>query len=265
MGSETMGQKFRLDGMSAIVTGAATGIGFAIAEALAQSGAIVHIVDRDGGGAAVATAKLTDVGGMALAYACDVADQEDVRRVLGAILAKHGVDVLVNNAGVSSIGTVATTDSEEMDKVLQINVKSVYYCTRAVIEHMVEKGGGSVLNIASVAATSGLAERFAYSMSKGAVLSMTLSIARDFIKHGIRCNCISPARVHTDFVEGYLQKNYPDQYLQMFETLSAAQPIGRMAGSAEIGDLALYLCSKEARFVTGSNYQIDGGFSTLHG
>jgi 2-keto-3-deoxy-L-fuconate dehydrogenase len=134
----------------------------------------------------------------------------------------------------------------------------------AVIGHMKEQGGGVILNVASVAATLGLSDRFAYSMSKGAVVSMTLSVAKDYIKDNIRCNCISPARVHTAFVDGFLAKNYPGQEKEMFDKLSKTQPIGRMGKPDEIGALALYLCSDEAAFVTGSDYPIDGGFVRLN-
>ena len=260
----TESRKFRLDGKSAIITGGASGIGSAISAAFADAGATVHIVDLDGAAASATSSALISAGGKAFARTCNVADQAHVDDVFSAILASQPVDILVNNAGVSSIGTVATTSSQEFQKILDINVNSVYYCTRAIIGHMVERGRGVILNMASVAATAGLPERFAYSTSKGAVRAMTLSVAIDFVRQGIRCNCISPARVHTGFVDGYLAKNYPGRESEMFEKLSAAQPMGRMAKPAEIADLALYLCSDQAAFVTGTDYPIDGGFLNLH-
>lgn len=264
MFTTTGSSKFRLDGRSAIVTGGASGIGSAISAAFADAGATVHIVDLDDAAAAATSSTLTGAGGKAFAHTCNVADPAHVDAVFSAILARQSVDILVNNAGISSIGTLASTTSQEFQRILDINVNSVYYCTRAIIGHMVERGGGVILNMASVAATAGLSERFAYSTSKGAVRSMTISVAIDFVKQGIRCNCISPARVHTGFVDGYLAKNYPDRKGEIFEKLSAAQPIGRMAKPAEIADLALYLCSDEAAFVTGVDYLIDGGFFNLH-
>lgn len=264
MSTATESRKFRLDGRSAIVTGGASGIGSAISAAFADAGAAVHIIDLDDAAATATSSALTEAGSKAFAHVCNVADQADVDSVFGAILASQSVDILVNNAGISSIGTVASTTSREFQKILDVNVNSVYYCTRAVIGHMVERGGGVILNMASVAATAGLSERFAYSTSKGAVRSMTISIAIDFVKQGIRCNCISPARVHTGFVDGYLARNYPGRESEMFEKLSATQPIGRMAKPAEIADLALYLCSDQAAFVTGVDYPIDGGFFNLH-
>ena len=256
--------RFRLDGKSAIITGGASGIGSAISAAFADAGAMVHIVDLDGVAASATSSALTSAGGKAFAHTCNVADQSHVDDVFSAILARQPIDILVNNAGVSSVGTVATTSPQEFQRILDINVNSVYYCTRAIIGQMVERGGGVILSMASVAATAGLPDRFAYSTSKGAVRSMTISVATDFVKHGIRCNCISPARVHTGFVDGYLAKNYPGRESEMFEKLSAAQPIGRMAKPAEIADLALYLCSDQAAFVTGTDYPIDGGFFNLH-
>ena len=250
--------KFRLNGKIAVVTGAATGIGLAIATAFSEAGAKVVIVDLNGHAATAAAARLEG----AEAYVCNVADQAEVDRVFGAL---GRVDILVNNAGIAGIGTVATTTSADFDKVFAVNVKSVYNCCRAVVGGMAGRGGGVILNMASIAATSGLADRFSYSMSKGAVLAMTYSIARDFVTQKIRCNCISPARVHTGFVDGYLTANYPGREAEMFEKLSASSPIGRMAKPEEVANLALYLCSDEAEFVTGCDYPLDGGFFKLHG
>jgi 2-keto-3-deoxy-L-fuconate dehydrogenase len=255
--------KFRLDGRSAIVTGGANGIGFAIGSELARAGAAVHIVDVDLDGANRAAQRIVESGAVAEGHVCDVADQDDVDRVFGDLLSLGRVHILVNNAGIAGIGRVDTTSAADFDRVFQVNVKSVYHCTRACIGSMVKAGGGVILNMASIAASSGLDERFSYSMSKGAVLSMTYSIARDFLKHNIRCNAISPARVHTGFVDGYLAKNYPGKEGEMFERLSAAQPIGRMARPEEVADLALYLCSDEASFLTGIDYPLDGGFINL--
>jgi len=250
--------KFGLAGKVAVVTGAANGIGLAIATAFSEAGAKVHVVDLNGEAAASAAAGLRD----AEAHVCDVADQAEVDRVFGAL---GRVDILVNNAGIAGIGTVATTTAADFEKVFAVNVKSVYNCSRAVVGGMAERGGGVILNMASIAATSGLADRFSYSMSKGAVLAMTYSIARDFVRQKVRCNCISPARVHTGFVDGYLAANYPGREAEMFEKLSASSPMGRMAKPEEVANLALYLCSEEAGFVTGCDYPLDGGFFKLHG
>jgi NAD(P)-dependent dehydrogenase (short-subunit alcohol dehydrogenase family) len=249
---------FRLDGKTAVVTGAAAGIGLAIATALNGAGARVHLVDLNEEAARASAGKL----GNAEAHRCDVAAMADVDRVFGALLERERVDILVNNAGIAGIGTVATTSAEDFERVFSVNVKSVFHCTRAVVERMAEQGGGVILNMASIAGSSGLADRFSYSMSKGAVLAMTYSIARDYLGK-VRCNCISPARVHTGFVDGYLARNYPGREAEMFQKLSAAQPIGRMAEPEEVANLALYLCSDEAGFLTGVDYPLDGGFVNL--
>ena len=257
--------KFRLDGRSAIVTGGANGIGFAIASAFALAGATVHIVDLNLDAANEAVQRIAQAGGSAKGHACDVAVKDEVDRVFGDLLARERVHILVNNAGIAGIGRVDTTTAEDFDRVFQVNVKSVYYCTRACIGSMVKAGGGVILNMASISASSGLEDRFSYSMSKGAVLSMTYSIARDFLKQNIRCNAISPARVHTGFVDGYLARNYPGKEAEMFAKLSAAQPIGRMGEPEEVANLALFLCSDEAGFLTGVDYPLDGGFVNLRG
>lgn len=204
-------------------------------------------------------------GANASAHQCDISRQGEVNAVMQQIFRGVRVDILVNNAGVAHIGTVESTTEEDFDRVFRINVKGFYNCMRGVVEHMRARGGGVILNLASVAAWVGLADRFAYSMSKGAVVSMTKSVARDYVAHNIRCNSISPARVHTPFVDGYLRQHYPGREREMFEKLSHTQPIGRMAQPSEVAALALFLCSDEAAYITGSDYPMDGGFLNLHG
>jgi len=249
-------------GKTAIITGGASGIGLAIATAFARRGAAVCVVDQNAAGAREAAEGL---GEPAAAFGCDVSDAESVRETFGAIFARGRVHILVNNAGVAHVGTVTSTGEEDFDRVLRINVRGVYLCTRAVVGHMKEQGGGTILNMASIAAIAGLPDRFAYSTSKGAVLAMTFSVARDYLADNIRCNAISPARVHTPFVDGFVAKNYPGREAEMMEKLGRAQPIGRMAQPEEVASLAVWLCSDEASFVTGVNYPLDGGFMNLRG
>lgn len=256
---------FSLENKTALITGGASGIGFAIAQTFVRAGAMVHILDTVSGDQAEEVIyKLVKDGGTALHWVVDVSDQKDVRKVIDNIAINQRIDILVNNAGVSHIGTVETTTEADFDRIFRINVKGVYNCLFATIPHLKANGGGVILNMASVAATLGLSDRFAYSMSKGAVLTMTLSVAKDYLKDNIRCNCISPARVHTPFVDGFIAKNYPGQEAEMFEKLSKTQPIGRMAEPREVGALALYLCSDEAGFITGCDYPLDGGFTRLN-
>lgn len=254
---------FRLDNKTAIVTGGGSGIGKAIATIFAQQGAAVHILDLDEQGAAAAVTDITAAGFKAQFHICNVSKQAEVHQVIDAIAANGPIDILVNNAGIAHIGTAETTAETDFDRLLNVNVKGVYNCLHAVLPHM-KKTGGAILNMASIASLVGIPDRFAYSTTKGAVVGMTLSVAKDYLKHNIRCNCISPARVHTPFVDGFLAKNYPGKEQEMFEKLSKTQPIGRMGKPEEIGYLALYLCSEEASFISGVDYPIDGGFVKLN-
>jgi NAD(P)-dependent dehydrogenase (short-subunit alcohol dehydrogenase family) len=255
----------RLDGKAAVVTGAASGIGQAIAHRFAQEGALVCLVDIDEERTKSTAREIEKCGGKAASHVCDVANQRSVTDLFRRLARENPIQILVNSAGVSHVGKLESTSEAEFDRIFQVNVKGIYNCMYAAIDAMKANGGGVILNMASIAATAGLADRFAYSMSKGAVVSMTLSVARDYLPHKIRCNCISPARVHTAFVDGYLKKNYPGREQEMFRTLSQSQPIGRMGKPEEVAALALFLCSDEAAFITGTDYPIDGGFFNLHG
>lgn len=256
---------FRLDGKTAVITGAASGIGRAIAQRFAAHGASVHILDIHLKEAEEAAREIADAGGQATAASCDVADQAQVKAVFTQITRQWRVHILVNNAGISHIGNLESATEDDFDRVFRVNVKGIYNCMHALIEHMKASGGGVILNMASIAGSAGLPDRFVYSMSKGAVIAMTYSVARDYLSHNIRCNCISPARVHTPFVDEYLRKNYPGREQEMFARLAKAQPIGRMAEPQEVASLALFLCSDEASFITGVDYAIDGGFFNLRG
>jgi len=255
---------FDLSGKTALVTGGASGIGLAISRTFAKQGAHVHILEIN---IDVATQVANDInaeGGKAEAHVIDISKQADVVNLVNAIAANQRIDILVNNAGIAHIGKADNTAEIDFDRVINVNVKGVYNCLMATIPHLKSNGGGVILNMASIAATVGIPDRFAYSTAKGAVYSMTLSVARDYLGDGIRCNSISPARVHTPFVDGFIAKTYPGKEEEMFEKLSKTQPIGRMAKPEEIGALALYLCSDEAGFVTGCDYLIDGGFEKLN-
>ena len=207
--------------------------------------------------------EIVAAGGTAQSHTCDVSSQAEVKKVIDAIAENQAIDILINNAGIAHVGNLENTTEVDLDRIYSVNVKGVYNGMLACVPYM-KKSGGVILNIASVASSVGIADRFAYSMSKGAVLTMTLSVAKDYVKEGIRCNCISPGRVHTPFVDGFIAKNYPGEEKEMFEKLSATQPIGRMGQPEEIANLALFLCSNEAGFITGTDYPIDGGFIKLN-
>jgi NAD(P)-dependent dehydrogenase (short-subunit alcohol dehydrogenase family) len=227
----------------------------------AKQGAEVHVIDLNGEACNATVTEITTANGKAIAQVCDVTNQQQVKEIFSSI---KKVDILVNSAGVSHVGNVETTTEADFDRLYNVNVKGVYNCLQAAVSIMKQQKSGVILNLASIANNVGLVDRFAYSMSKGAVYAMTLSVARDYIKEGIRCNCISPARVHTPFVDGFIKKNYPGKEEEMFQKLSQSQPIGRMAKPEEIATLILYLCSDEASFITGCDYPIDGGFIKLN-
>jgi 2-keto-3-deoxy-L-fuconate dehydrogenase len=255
---------FRLDNKVAIITGGGSGIGRAIASIFSKQGAEVYILDVDEQGSKTLVKEIVATGGIASFRKCDVSSQAEVKTAVGQIARDNGgIQILVNNAGIAHIGNAENTKEEDFDRLMRVNVKGVYNCLHEVIPHM-KTDGGVILNLASVAALVGIPDRFAYSTTKGAIAAMTLAVAKDYIQHNIRCNCISPARVHTPFVDGFLAKNYPGKEKEMFEKLSKTQPIGRMAMPEEIGFLALYLCSDEASFITGCDYPIDGGFTKLN-
>ena len=248
-----------------VVTGGGSGIGYSICKALASIGHKVVVMDVSRTSALETVQDIANEGGTAEAVAIDVSNHEQVVSAFEQLAIKHGkIDILINNAGVGSIGTLEQTSEQELDRVYNVNVKGVYNCAYAAISHMKAQQSGVIINMASIASTVGIADRFAYSMSKGAVLTMTYSIAKDYVNEGIRCNCIAPGRVHTPFVDSYLEKNYPDNKEEMFETLSKTQPIGRMGTPEEIAGLVKYLCTDEAAFITGSNFPIDGGFVTIN-
>lgn len=242
-----------------IITGGGSGIGEAMCKHFADKKAKVIILDNnEAEGRRVSQENKSDF------IKCDISDESSVDDAFNQIERNYGrIDILINNAGIAHIGKITETNPEDFDRIIKINVRGAYLCTRASINSMIKNNKGCILNMASVASNLGIPDRFAYSTSKGAVYTMTLSVARDYVDQGIRCNCICPARVHTPFVDNYLKNNYPGEEKEMFAKLEATQPIGRMAKPEEIAALAGYICSDEAAFVTGSAFDIDGGFTLL--
>lgn len=242
---------FSLDGKRAIVTGGASGIGAAIVETLKTQGASVLVLD------------LSDHADLP----CDVSDPDSVSRAFAKADEEAGgpLDILVCSAGIGFVGDILKTTPADFDRLMGVNARGLFLCCQEAVRRMKASGnGGSIVNICSIAAETALAERFAYSATKGAVLAMTRCIAKDFVADNIRCNAVCPARVHTPFVDAYLAKNYPGKEAEQLAVLSSAQPMGRMGQPAEIAALVAYLCSDEASFVTGAAYDIDGGVMAMH-
>jgi 2-keto-3-deoxy-L-fuconate dehydrogenase len=252
---------FSLAHKTAVITGGGSGIGKAIAKLFAQQQATVHILELNADAGQQAVAEIEAAGGTAQAHGADVSNQEQVLATFQGI---GRVDILVNNAGIAHVGKLENTTEADFERIYRVNVKGAYNCLFAAVPLMKQHGGGVIVNMASIAAHVGITDRFAYSMSKGAIHAMTLSVARDYLGDKIRCNSISPARVHTPFVDGFVAANYPGKEEEMFAKLSKSQPIGRMGTPEEVAALALYLCSDEAGFVTGCDYPLDGGFINLN-
>ena len=254
----------RLESKNVIITGGASGIGLAIAKLFSREGAAVDILDRNVQEMDRALAEIRAAGGTADAEECDVADSKGVNDVIGRIHARRGrIHILVNNAGIAHVGNALTTTPEDFERVQRVNVFGPANCLRSTLPFMVKDGGGAILNLASCVSVMAIPDRFAYATSKGAVLAMTYAVAKDFLASNIRCNALLPGRVHTPFVDGFIAKNYPGREAEMFEKLSKAQPIGRMAQPEEIAYAALFLCSDEAAFITGTGLPVDGGTLTI--
>jgi len=237
----------------AVITGGSSGIGKEICSLFSSKRDVVVCLDFN---------ENPDVN---LSLMIDVGNQKSVYEAVDKIIREYGrIDIWINNAGISHIGNVEHTSIEDIDRIYHTNIKGVYNGCLAAIGVMKLQYAGVILNMGSVAAEVGLSDRFAYSMSKGAVHAMTFSIAKDYLKYNIRCNAIAPARVHTAFVDDYLKKNYPGTEKEMFDVLSATQPIGRMGTPKEVADLSYFLCSDAASFITGSIFPIDGGFLKLN-
>lgn len=252
---------FNYTGKKVVVTGGGSGIGRAISLGFAKQGAEVHIIDLDSEGTRKTIEEVQAIQSNAQLHLIDITNLEAIQALA---LTLQPIDILVNNAGIAQIGNLQNTSSTDFQRIFDVNVKGAFHCMQAFIGGMLTKGKGVILNMASIAASVGIPDRFGYSMTKGAIKSMTQSVAKDYLHQGIRCNSISPARVHTPFVDGFIAKNYPNNQEEMFQKLSASQPIGRMAKPEEIATLALYLCSDEASFITGCDYPIDGGFLYLN-
>jgi len=257
--------KFSLKNKVAIITGGGSGIGKAISKTFAAQGAIVHILDFNKEDGNATANEIGEENQLAKFHFCDVSNQKNVNEVIQSIGKEASIDILINNAGIAHIGNIEVVEETDLDRLYNVNIKGVYNCTKACITAFKKNKKGVIINMASIASSVGIDDRFAYSMTKGAVLTMTYSIAKDYVSDGIRCNCISPGRVHTPFVDGFIKKNYPDNIDEMFDKLSKTQPIGRMGKPEEIANLALYLCSDEASFITGTDFPIDGGFIRLNG
>jgi 2-keto-3-deoxy-L-fuconate dehydrogenase len=247
-----MRNSFRLDGRTAVVTGGASGIGEAVVQVFSAAGASVLIVDIDQARAEKLAAGLPG----AAALTCDITDEQAVKRLFAGIPA---LDILVNNAGIGLVGSVEETELKDFQRLFRVNVEGMYLTTKHAMPLLIASHG-SIVNIGSVAGLVGVKRRFAYCATKGAVVAMTRQLAVEYAKQ-IRVNCICPGTVDTPFVEAYLEKYHKHEKEKVRAELNERQPVGRLGKPEEIAQLALYLSSPEAAFVTGSVMTIDGGWT----
>jgi len=251
---------FSLKGKNTVITGAGSGIGQSIAIAFAKQGAHVNVLEIDLETANETVEKIRTKGGQAESVECDVTKHDHVQEVFDKISIDHnGLDCLINNAGIAHVGNITNTTEKDFDRIIGVNLKGVFNCLKGGVRQMLKSRGGAIVNIASTVATMAINDRLAYSTSKGGVLAMTYSVAKDHLNDNIRCNAIQPGRIHTPFVDGFITKNYPDKQEEMFQKLSEYQPIGRMGKPEEVAAMAVFLCSDEASFITGSPFAVDGG------
>ncbi|MGA5097075.1 SDR family NAD(P)-dependent oxidoreductase [Streptomyces lavendulocolor] len=241
-----------LKGLKALVTGGASGIGLATAELLSARGAAVAVLDLDP----------RTFGTAHLGYRADVSDDASVRTaVRAAALDMDGIDIVVNNAGIGAAGTVEDNTDADWQRVLDVNVLGIVRTTRAALPHLRRSDAAAVVNTCSIAATAGLPQRALYSASKGAVLSLTLAMAADHVREGIRVNCVNPGTVDTPWV-GRLLDAAADPAAER-AALEARQPTGRLVGADEVAAAIVYLASPTARSVTGTALAVDGGMAGL--
>jgi len=247
-------------GKRVVVTGGASGIGLEMVRLFTQQGAEVFILDFNVEAATARAAEFVSNGFKVTGLKCDVSNQESVEAAFAQITAGGRVDVLCNNAGIGHVGNIMGTEVADMERVMGVNVTGVMLCAKEAIRSMnADKKGGVILNTASIASIRPIKDRIAYAASKGAVHTLTMALATDHLADGIRVNEVCPGRIHTTFVDNFIKKNYPGEEEAKFKMLSEYMPNGRMGKPGEIAFAALYLCSDEARFVTGASFSIDGG------
>ena len=252
----------RLRGRAALITGAGSGIGRATAELFAGEGAAVAILDRDEEAAEAAAAAISTTGAEAHPVVGDVSASDEIARAVARAARLLGrIDIVYNNAGVGSTGSVADATEEDWDRCFAVNVKGTYLTSRAAIPHLEAAGGGSIINQASVAALVGIQGFAAYCAAKGAVVSLTRAMAIDLAPIGIRVNALCPGTVYTPLMEPLMRQRGGGSIERGLEITAAKYPIGRLGTPMEIANAALFLASEDAAFVTGAIFTVDGGMT----
>lgn len=252
----------RLDGKVALVTGGASGLGLASALLFGREGATVAIADLDGAGANRAAAEISAAGGEAIGIELDVTDCAEVERAVADTIDRFGMlDVLFANAGIPGEGNAASLAQADWDRVIAVNLTSVWLSMRAVLPHMAERGRGAILATASVAGITGVPNTPAYSAAKGGVVALTRQVAVDFAGKGIRVNAICPGPVLTPLFEAAFRERVPEDPDAALRARAATVPLGRLGAPADIANMALFLVSDEADWITGAVYAVDGGIT----
>jgi NAD(P)-dependent dehydrogenase (short-subunit alcohol dehydrogenase family) len=258
-------QASRLTDRICIVTGAGSGIGAAIARLFASEQAVVVAADVDEGSAAATADEILAAAGRAVGHVVDVGDEGQTLALADRAVRELGrIDVLVNNAGVSGVGDIAETTAEAWDEVMRVNARGVFLMSRAVMPTMLAQRSGSIVNLSSAIAVTGLGRRVAYAASKGAVLALTKSMQVDCAPYGVRVNALLPGTIMTPFVERYLDDSYDDRE-EGLRSIRARQLTGELGRPEDVAYAALFLASDESKFVLGSGLVVDGGLSGTRG
>lgn len=250
----------RLQDKVCLITGAGSGIGRETALLFAANGAKLGLGDVNSDGLTETAARIRELKGEVVTTVGSVCDESDSSQMVNDTVDKYGqLDVLFNNAGIGHVGALHETESDDWDRVLDVNLKGVYWMSKQAVQQMMEQGNGNIINMSSCIAMIGLKQRAAYASAKSAILGLSRCMAVDYVEYGIRVNALCPGTIHTPFVDAWLQQA-PDPEAAL-RNAEKRQILGRLGKAEEVAQAALYLASDESAFMTGTAFSLDGGVS----